>query len=109
MLSAEATALIRRSPRHILEFGLDLERHLLGRRTVAPRLARPRHRRGAGSDEAAARGGGVTFFGLRLGSEGTSITSVRGSGKVFCVAVLTVAMAMRAAYAAPAAAMAQVK
>jgi hypothetical protein len=35
--------------------------------------------------------------------------SVRGSGKVLCVAVLTAAMAVRAAYAAPVAAMAQVK
>ena len=44
-----------------------------------------------------------------LGIEGTSIGSVFCSGKALSVAVLTVTMAVRAAYAAPTAAVAQIK
>ncbi len=46
---------------------------------------------------------------LSLGNEGTSIMLVLHSGKALSVAVLTVTMAVRAAYAAPTAAVAHVK
>ena len=46
---------------------------------------------------------------LWLGIEGTSIMFVPWSGKALSVAVLAVTMAVRAAYAAPAAVVAQVK
>jgi len=53
--------------------------------------------------------GGRRNLPLRCSIQGTSIMSVLCSGKALSVAVLTVTMAVRAAYAAPTAAVAQVK